>query len=176
MRSVKVLAMQVFFDRLELQRFCFVPLLILVLCTAAHPLHAQEPSAPAASTPAVPDWAQPGSPTHVQVPPAADVHRPSRDFDALIGVFQGQSDIGAAVVPGSANYDANTKQYTRLHRLSAQSQAFHTFPNVNPVDGSMSLRCPPKQAPSELTLDRDQRYKAKQYDLQYDTIGGDDGP
>jgi hypothetical protein len=27
-------------------------------------------------------------------------------------VFQGQSDIGAAVVPGSANYDANTKQYT----------------------------------------------------------------
>ena len=111
-RSVKVLAMQVFFDRLELQRSCFVPLLILVLCTAAHPLHAQEPSAPAASAPAVPDWAQPGSPTHVQVPPPADFHRPSMNFDAPIGVFQGQSDIGAAVAPGSADYDANTKQYT----------------------------------------------------------------
>jgi hypothetical protein len=27
-------------------------------------------------------------------------------------MFQGQSDIGAAVVPGSASYDAGTKQYT----------------------------------------------------------------
>jgi hypothetical protein len=27
-------------------------------------------------------------------------------------VFQGQSDIGAAVVPGSASYDASTKRYT----------------------------------------------------------------
>ena len=61
---------------------------------------------------AVPDWAQPGSPTHVQVPPPADFHRPSRNFDTPIGVFQGQSDIGAAVVPGSAGYDAGTKQYT----------------------------------------------------------------
>src|SRR5258708_38681977 len=33
-------------------------------------------------------------------------------FDAPIGVFQGQSDIGAAVVPGSANSDVDTKQYT----------------------------------------------------------------
>jgi hypothetical protein len=111
-RSAKVLAMQFVIDRLELQRSCFVPLLILMLCTAAHPLDAQAPSAPAASAPAVPDWAQPGSPTHVQVPPPADFHRPSRNCDAPIGVFQGQSDIGAAVVPGSADYDANTKQYT----------------------------------------------------------------
>src|SRR5271155_3875280 len=109
---LKFFAMEVFVDRLALQRSCFVPLIILMLCTAAHPLHAQPPSAPAASAPAVPDWAQPGSPTHVQVPPPADFHRPSRTFDAPIGVFQGQSDIGAAVVPGSANYDANTKQYT----------------------------------------------------------------
>jgi hypothetical protein len=29
-----------------------------------------------------------------------------------IGVFQGQSDIGAALVPGSASYDAGTRQYT----------------------------------------------------------------
>lgn len=29
-----------------------------------------------------------------------------------IGVFQGQSDIGSAVVPGSASYNARTRQYT----------------------------------------------------------------
>ncbi|MCU1248948.1 MAG: hypothetical protein JWQ49_1977 [Edaphobacter sp.] len=60
----------------------------------------------------MPEWAQPGSPTHVQVPPPADFHRPSRNFDGPIGVFDGQSDIGAALVPGSANYDAKAKQYT----------------------------------------------------------------
>jgi hypothetical protein len=104
--------MEIFIDRLALKRSCFAPLLILMLCTAPHSLHAQAPPAPATSAPAVPEWAQPGSPTHVQVPPPADFHRPSRNFDAPIGGFQGQSDIGAAVVPGSANYDANTKQYT----------------------------------------------------------------
>jgi len=109
---LKFFAMEIFIDRLALQRSCFVPLLILMLCTAAHPLHAQAPSAPAASAPAVPDWAQPGSPTHVQVPPPADFHRSSRNFDAPIGVFQGQSDIGAAVVAGSASYDPGTQQYT----------------------------------------------------------------
>ena len=61
---------------------------------------------------AVPDWALPGSPTHRQVPPPADFHRPSRNFDTPIGIFQGQSDIGAAVVPGSATYDPATRQYT----------------------------------------------------------------
>ena len=65
-----------------------------------------------AQTPAVPDWAQPGSPTHVQVPPPADFHRPSRNFDTPLGIFAGESDIGAAVVPGGASYDAATKQYT----------------------------------------------------------------
>jgi hypothetical protein len=66
----------------------------------------------AQTTPAVPDWAQPGSPTHTQVPPPADFHRPSRNFETPIGVFDGQSDIGAAVVPGSGTYDAATRQYT----------------------------------------------------------------
>jgi hypothetical protein len=65
-----------------------------------------------AQTPEVPEWAQPGSPTHVQVPPPADFHRPSRNIEVPIGVFQGQSDIGAAVVPGSASFDPGTKQYT----------------------------------------------------------------
>lgn len=65
-----------------------------------------------AEAPVVPDWAQPGSATHTQVPPPADFHRPSRNFDAPLGAFEGQSDIGAAVVPGSAAYDSGTGQYT----------------------------------------------------------------
>ena len=47
-----------------------------------------------------------------QVAPPAEFHRPSKNFDTPIGVFEGQSDIGSAVVPGSASYDATTKQYT----------------------------------------------------------------
>jgi hypothetical protein len=101
--------MEIFIDRLALKRSGLASLFILMLGTAPHPLHAQ---APASSAPAVPEWAQPGSPTHVQVPPPADFHRPSRNSDAPIGVFDGQSDIGAAVVPGNASYDGNTKQYT----------------------------------------------------------------
>jgi hypothetical protein len=59
----------------------------------------------------VPSWAQPGSAAHVQVAPPADFHRPSRNFDTPIGIFAGQSDIGSAVVPGSASYDAAAKSY-----------------------------------------------------------------
>jgi len=86
---------------------CYI--FVLMLCAALHPLPAQEP---AATVPAVPDWAQPGSPTHVQVPPPPDFHRPSTNFDKPVGVFQGQSDIGSAVVPGNASYDSATRQYT----------------------------------------------------------------
>ncbi len=81
---------------------------VLFLCA----LSAMVPHRLLAQAPAVPEWAQPGSPTHTQVAPPADFHRPSRNFDTPIGLFQGQSDIGAALVPGSATYDAGTKQYT----------------------------------------------------------------
>ncbi len=74
------------------------------LCGGRHLLHAQ-------SQP-VPEWAQPGSANHKQVPPPADFHRPSRNFGSPIGLFDGQSDIGAAVVAGSGSYDPSTKQYT----------------------------------------------------------------
>ena len=85
-----------------------LPLLSLfVLCTAPHLLRAQTPASPVA-----PVWAQPGSATHTQVAPPPDFHRPSTTFDIPIGIFQGQSDIGSAVVAGSASYDASTKQYT----------------------------------------------------------------
>jgi len=65
-----------------------------------------------AQTPAIPDWALPGSATHKQVPPPADYHRPSKNFDTPIGLFDGMSDIGGPAVPGNASYDIATKQYT----------------------------------------------------------------
>jgi hypothetical protein len=84
-------------------------LLGVALWIASHLLSAQAPATP---TPEVPAWALPGSPTHAQVPPPADFHRPSRNFETPIGIFDGQSDIGSALVPGSASYDASTGQYT----------------------------------------------------------------
>jgi hypothetical protein len=97
---------------LALKIFRRTSLLVVLLCAAPYLLPAQTPAPPATSATAVPDWAQPGSPTHKQVPPPADFHRPSRNFDTPIGVFEGQSDIGAALVPGSASYDARTNEYT----------------------------------------------------------------
>lgn len=64
------------------------------------------------ATPAVPDWALPGSSAHVQVPPPADFHRPSRTTAVPIGIFEGESDIGAAVVPGDSSYEPGTGRYT----------------------------------------------------------------
>lgn len=87
-------------------------LLVLILCTSPPLLRAQSPGAPATPALTVPEWALPGSPTHKQVPPPADFHRPSKNFDMPIGMFEGQSDIGAALVPGGASYDGGTKQYT----------------------------------------------------------------
>ena len=72
---------------------------------------AQSPTG-AHSAPAVPAWAQPGSAAHTQVAPPADFHRPTTTFDTPIGIFEGQSDVGRAVVPGSASYDAATGRYT----------------------------------------------------------------
>jgi hypothetical protein len=84
------------------------PALLLFLALSMAP-----PLAPAqAPAVSVPDWALPGSPTHVQIPPPADFHRPSRNFEAPVGIFDGQSDIGAALVEGSGSYDAVTKRYT----------------------------------------------------------------
>ena len=65
-----------------------------------------------AQTPAVPAWAQPGSATHTQVAPPADFHRATKNFDGPVGIFEGRSDVGAAVVPGSSTFDSETKRYT----------------------------------------------------------------
>jgi len=86
---------------------------VLLLCAVTWPtiLCAQSQSQPPSGI-VVPDWALPGSSTHTQVPPPANFHRPATTFDAPIGVFQGQSDVGSALVPGSAAYDAQTGAYT----------------------------------------------------------------
>jgi hypothetical protein len=85
---------------------------VWLVVAAARLVHPQTTQTPAPSQPEVPAWAQPGSATHTQVAPPRDFHRPSRNFDTPIGIFEGQSDIGSAVVPGSASYDASTQQYT----------------------------------------------------------------
>jgi hypothetical protein len=60
----------------------------------------------------VPDWALPGSATHTQVPPPLDFHRPPRTDNTPLGMFDGQSDVGAALVLGSSSYNETTGQYT----------------------------------------------------------------
>ena len=60
----------------------------------------------------VPDWALPGSATHKQVPPPLDFHRRVRTDHTPIGIFQGQSDVGGALVPGSSSYNPAARQYT----------------------------------------------------------------
>jgi len=71
-------------------------------------LLAQAPGA----NPAIPAWAYPGSATYKQVPPPADFRRPSKTTDTPIGIFEGQTDVGSAIIPGSASYDPGTAQYT----------------------------------------------------------------
>ncbi len=62
--------------------------------------------------PQIPDWALPGSPTHKQVPPPAGFHRPTKTEAMPLGIFDGQSDVGGALAPGSSTYDAATRRYT----------------------------------------------------------------
>ena len=83
---------------------CRLPLFPLIVLALPPLLSAQ--------TPEVPDWAQPGSATHQQVPPPKDYHRPTTNAVAPIGGFDGQADVGTAVVPGSASFDAATGRYT----------------------------------------------------------------
>jgi len=60
----------------------------------------------------VPDWALPQSATHKQVAPPADFHRASLTNGGPIGVFEGQTDVGGPLAPGSASYDSAAKTYT----------------------------------------------------------------
>jgi hypothetical protein len=81
---------------------------VLVFYTASYKTSAQT----AISQVVVPDWALPGSATHKQVPPPADFHRATRTDNIRIGIFEGQSDVGGALVPGSSSFNKATGQYT----------------------------------------------------------------
>ncbi|WEK02009.1 MAG: hypothetical protein P0Y59_10125 [Candidatus Sphingomonas phytovorans] len=81
--------------------------ILLAFMIGTAPLAAQQVPAPAA-----PSWAQPGSETHQQVGPPEGFSRPTRTFPGRIGIFEGQSDVGSALVPGSASYDATAGSYT----------------------------------------------------------------
>ena len=97
-----------------MRRFAVRLVSILVLSAALGVCctRAQTAASASAQVPQAPDWAQPGSATHAQVAPPPDFHRPSTNFDTPIGIFDGQSDIGSALVAGSASYDAATGEYT----------------------------------------------------------------
>jgi hypothetical protein len=104
----------------------------LLALSSSHLLHAQ--------TPAVPSWAQPGSATHTQVAPPADFHRPTKNFDTPIGIFQARSDVGSAVVQGSASYDVATKRYTvnsAGYNVWYTRDEFHFL--WNKISGDLSL-------------------------------------
>jgi hypothetical protein len=78
-------------------------LLPVMLLLATAPLAAQAPQAP--------DWAYPETPTHHQGPPPPDFHRPPTTEMKKIGAFDGQTDVGSAIVPGSSSYDPATRSY-----------------------------------------------------------------
>jgi hypothetical protein len=85
-------------------RCCFS---LLAIGFASASLCAQSPAPPQA-----PAWSQPGSATHQQVAPPADFHRPTRNYPGRIGIFDGQADVGGALVPGSASFDSGSGVYT----------------------------------------------------------------
>lgn len=96
---------------MRLARSPWIP--TLVLGAASGLLRGQSPTSQTPPPPpTAPAWAQPGSATHTQVAPPADFHRPTKTFATTIGIFDGQSDVGGPLLPGSASYDPNTKSYT----------------------------------------------------------------
>jgi hypothetical protein len=58
--------------------------------------------------PLAPDWAYPQSTRHDQVGPPAGFHRDTRVENTPIGVFEGQADVGGALVPGKASLAGGT--------------------------------------------------------------------
>src|ERR1700761_490923 len=67
---------------------------------------------PAFAQPVIPDWALPESPTHHQVAPPPDFHRDPVTANRPVGIFDNQTDVGAALAPGDAAYDKASDSYT----------------------------------------------------------------
>src|SRR5271154_1369535 len=100
------------FFRTPNERVSLALLLAMGFLAGPHMLCAQAPAAPSTTPSAAPAWSQPGSATHAQVAPPAKFHRATKPFDTPIGIFEGQSDVGSPLLPGSATYDASTERYT----------------------------------------------------------------
>lgn len=66
----------------------------------------------AANVPVPPEWSLPGTATRRQVAPPADFRRASTHFPGAIGIFEGQSEIGSALVSGSASFAPAANAYT----------------------------------------------------------------
>jgi hypothetical protein len=95
----------------------------------------------AAQQPQVPDWALPGSATHKQVAPPADFHRSSRIDNAPVGIFDGQADVGGALVAGNGTYDKASRQYTVTsagYNIWYQRDEFHFLFKKMSGDGSLA--------------------------------------
>jgi len=82
----------------------FTALAVILFASPALAQNAAAPAKPAAPGLVVPAWAIPGSATHKQNPPPRDFHRDSIHDRTPIGIFSAQSDIGAALLPGSATF------------------------------------------------------------------------
>jgi hypothetical protein len=80
----------------------------ILLSTASFSVSAQKDT----TKMVVPEWALPGSATHRQVPPPSDFHRATKTENKKIGIFKGQSEVGASLVPGTSSFDASTGKYT----------------------------------------------------------------
>jgi hypothetical protein len=110
MHSTKLRWFKIFNSHIGVVKTLFIILLsVSILSAVTNKASAQQASATRVD---VPDWALPGSATHKQVPPPADFHRAARTDNTPIGIFEGQSDVGAALVPGSSSYNEASKQYT----------------------------------------------------------------
>lgn len=88
----------------------------------------------------VPDWALPQSPTHKQIAPPRDFHRPPVTFNKAVGQFENSTDVGGPLVPSSASYDAGSKTYTITaggYNIWYQRDEFHFL--WNRMSGDVSL-------------------------------------
>ena len=88
----------------------------------------------------IPDWSLPGSPTHKQVAPPSDFPRPARTLGQPVGQFENSTDVGAALAPGMATYDAADKSYTITsagYNIWYQRDEFHFL--WKKMNGDVSL-------------------------------------
>ena len=92
----------------KIKKAAAVLLPALLLFAASHTASAQKEQAKVE----VPDWALPGSATHTQVSPPDDFHRATKTKKKRIGIFDGVSEVGSALVPGSSSYNKKTGEYT----------------------------------------------------------------